>query len=333
MALELLSGPNVVTNVATGVPVPGQSDARVQWIDPRGLFYERPDVLLGRVLIQMDGAAYVQGYGYGNQPGYYDPALVVVGGSTGNADAGERTYGVVQELVSEACPVYVWDRVALVEAQLLRDDAPPLGTRGLIVLPDRFIRLSGTRVQSTVGFGTAWADECQLPFTGAAGQRNAFYSSWADAPSQVWISNRQGDLILYDLVARATVGDQQRTGVANVGLFYSRKHRVFVSLHYDSETTQLSTRVWASTPVPASLAVPVAASAVGQGASVALSTQLLGASGEPCADEVVGWSVVSGDAALLRATSKTDASGTAHNTLLVAQDASGDVQVDVEAQV
>ncbi len=332
MALELLSGPNVVVNRATGQTVVASAGGRVLWLDPRGMFYERTEILLGRALIQMDGSLYIQGHGQSTAPGSFEPALVVRGGSLNDPSIGERTYGAVEVTLDTAARAWAWDPVALVESELLTSNAPAQSGAGLMVLPDRFIKLTGIRVQNSAGFGVPWSDEATLPFTGTPGMRNAFYVSWSDAPNEIWISNRLGQLARYDLDNRVVVGSVVETAVENVGLFYSRKHKVFVSLHFSSVESQISTRVWANTSRPVSLSAPTLTGSLNAGRSVPVQTRLLGAHSDPVADEVVAWSVT-GDAALLQPSSKTDADGYARNTLLVAMDATGSVDVDVEAQV
>lgn len=332
MALELLSGPNVVYNPDTGAELVVQSSAPdAIWVDPRGIVMDVVNV--GRVVVQMDGAAYVSGQQrrLDTQLFQVDRALVVRGGSSGNPYAGERAVGSFEATLSTAARVWAFNKITLVEDDEQTDNAPPLGNsgRGLVYLPDRFLRTTGSRFQASSGFGVAYADESASLLPSG---NTIYFLSWAAEPTEIWCASRTGMLVRYSTVTKTAVGSVLVTGVENRGLWYSRKHGVFVGLYIDTDTDRAYTRVWAQTAVPVSLAAPTAGAAVTQGASVTLTTRLLGAASEPVPDEIVGWSVT-GDATLLRQTSRTDAEGYATNTLLVALDASGDVEVDVEAQV
>lgn len=171
--------------------------------------------------------------------------------------------------------------------------------------------------------GASWIQEATLPIV------RGTYLSWSDDPDEVWIANQEGDAVRYNWVVRAAVGSVVRTHVANFGMFYWRKHGVFVSIH--SEAGIRRTRVWATTPRPHSLMQTVLPAPTA-GRVSRIATRVVGSDGEPCAGEVVRWTVPDGYQ-LVPLSPVTNVDGYAFADLIVPMGATGTAEVSAEAVV
>lgn len=161
-----------------------------------------------------------------------------------------------------------------------------------------------SRLHTETGAGTI---ECTLPVMNFGGVGPSF--SPGPAAGTVFIAARDG-AVLYDHVNREVVSWHRKLGFsANLPPVYSPALGVWIVVGTEfSPAAHDTISVYADEPVPTSLSVPVALAPVGQGSSVEYRSQLLGASGEPCAGVLVDWSCTSPGVVQI-AQSTTDANG------------------------
>jgi hypothetical protein len=327
MALEQLGQTFDVVDPRTGDAISVSSMAGdTCFIEPRGILYTTS---AGRWLIQYDGAAYLVGHGRLLYSSASEPAMMTVGGSTGDALLGRLAYGEVG-VPTASGNLSLWERdpITLVGTTTIAIPTIPWtghnGGRGMLFLPDRAIRPNGAYVWEWDAGSSAWVVETALAIS------DVRYASWAGA-GRVWFANRTGEAVLYDYVAREVVRTV-RTGVACYGLYYWRKHGIFVSLHATgSGPYALQTRVWADSTAPTSVSAPTLSAAATAGRQYTVTARVTGASGEPCEGEVVGWTATQGT--LGNTSSVTDDDGYATTTIVLPADASGSFDIDAEVHV
>jgi hypothetical protein len=315
MACELLSGPHTVVDLATGSNLTGLSQFKVLWLDPVGLLALASPT--GDTLVQMDGTAAVFSTTINNM--YWGLAVV----------DGRPWYSVLLGTGSGSVGTNEWalNRVTHVYDTLLSATAPGDQLGPYAHVEDRYLIASGATVRYTANAADSWHVEATL-----TGFSNGAWFSWAREKGHVWIGGSTGKVVRYNYITKAasspvyTIG-----GTGIIGLFYSAKHDVFVSVHSGSGVFQM--RVWARTPVPASLSVPTSSPGVAAGRAVTLTTRAMGADSDPCPDEVITWSLT-GEGELEVEHSRTDVDGYATNRLVLPVDAAGpNVQVDVALEV
>jgi hypothetical protein len=319
MALELLSGPHELIDLATGDTFNGEpayplSSEDIQWVDPWGFMIVGPDGY--RYVVQMDGSTCR--YGQGGGLGVRWLGLSIIGADPDSPSAGERWcseyYGGVEYAVTHITKI--------------RDDANIISSDVAFLarahVHDRFLRLSSNHIQYMTGSAGSWVTETNV--TGFSGTYETF--SWAREGNEIWCgSGGSGQIFRYNFETKMVTSPVYTIGMPCRCLSYSAKHDVFVSLHNTYAPHQ--TRVWARTPSPASVSAPTASPAVKAGLVSTLRCRVLGDAGEPCADEVVAWSVT-GDGVLSAAATATDEDGYAEVQLAVPLAATADAQVDVE---
>lgn len=217
-----------------------------------------------------------------------------------------------------------------IEAQLIEGGTPVrwtrLGDRYLTALANSF----GVRVQSApLGTTSDSAFTTEHTFTGRANLSGRGYISDAGG-GRVYAAYPNGDIYLYDHVHQAQVGRWQSIDLTNKGIWYSRRHNIFVSLH-NVASGQDQVRVWANETRPASLSAPAALSPVQKGSVSAIRVQCLGSAGEPVPELPVGWSLTAGSGVLDGTQSLTDADGYAQIDYIAPADATG--SATIQAQV
>jgi hypothetical protein len=95
----------------------------------------------------------------------------------------------------------------------------------------------------------------------------------------------------------------------NIAAWYSPSLGVYVVLTGTALVPTVS--IYADVPQPYALSNPVPASALTVGRVTSVSVTLTGQQGEPCPDELIEWTLVSGDGSLDSIQSTTDTNGTA----------------------
>jgi hypothetical protein len=93
----------------------------------------------------------------------------------------------------------------------------------------------------------------------------------------------------------------------NKGAWYSKRLGAFVVLLPDN-----SISIYATTPKPASLSNPTDVSGFASGQISSVRVRLLGSNSEPCAGELVDWSITAGGGAMLDEQTTTNATGYAY---------------------
>lgn len=317
MALELLSGPHLVTDLATEAAFDtGHSLLRYrnQWVDPFGLIVLGADQL--RHVFQMDGSACTYGEVYGI--GSRNLSLALLGADPSNPSVGEKWYsesfGFDESALTRITKVPDRDNV-------VSSDLPSMARAHV---HDRFLRTSVTHVQFALGASGGYTTEATVAgFNATTG--DGF--SWAREANEIWCADGHGMVFRYNYATKEVTSPVYSIGMTCLNLFYSAKHDVFISLHNADSPHYM--RVWARTPLPASISAPTATPAIKAGLVSTLRCRVLGDAGEACPDEVVAWSLT-GDGILIADTSTTDENGYAEAQIVMPLDASGDVQVDVE---
>lgn len=321
MALEHLSGPHVVLDNATDVAVENLSQFRILWVDPVGFLVVSPFL---QYFVQMDASAFPFAQAINNR----SYGLAMLHSSPVAPSVGQPWYSTMQFNGSGTTPASEWalDRTAHIAGALLSSTAPGDVSGNYAHVHDRFIKPVGGVVQQTDNAADTWTTEATL--TGFA---NGAFLSWARQRGRVWIGSTDGRLVLYDYVDKAAASPVYQIGIPAMGLFYSAKHDVFVSMH--SNGLQFETNVWARTALPTSISAPTASPAVSAGHASALSTRVLGAHSDACVNEAVAWTLT-GEGELDAATTLTDEDGYATNRLVLPVDAAGpNVQVGVEVLI
>lgn len=193
---------------------------------------------------------------------------------------------------------------------VLSASGPQVGTAGYYYVgmrcSDRLLQAfkasSELRISSApADLSSPWVVEATIPLTGSSG---ACAWSKTSNPNQFYVISVGGSGALYDVAARAFVAGSEVYMPANAAAWYSPLLDVFI-WHSTSQTVA----VYASSPKPATLSNPVAVGAFVRGHINTVRVRLLGSNSEPCADELVDWSMTAGDGDLLTPQSTTDANG------------------------
>lgn len=316
MALEQIAGPFPVLDRITGSAPSDLAPGGATWIDGRGLAIRA--TVGGQFVwgtIQMDGAF----YGAWNRAIYYKYGLALTGEA---ADPAMRrrwhmlywTYGIG--------PYTDWtvDPVSLFAGATHAEFENPPGTSSAR-LHDRYLTAFYGYVRASQN-GLNWTAEAPIPIDSYPN-----FLSWGAAHSEIIIGDTAGNACRYDWLSKAAVGPVAQIGMACLGLWYSARHRVYISLHGTSGAYEL--RIWAETPRPASISAPQAEPAPQPGRRSKITARVLGAHGEPCAGEVVAWTLT-GPGTLALAATETDAAGWAATYYDAPLAATGDAQIGAE---
>lgn len=303
MALELLYGPANIKVGGTDVV----AAAGFTWMQGLGLLAVLdPGAAYGFYAVQMDGTA------EGPRSSYNGSGFGSVLNLSGK-----------QLAVSTTTHLYNFDYLAG------RPDATSFLTGTAcqditVITPDRYLGFfdngSGVQAQATTD-GTIYTAE--YTFTGPS-PGTLVNVSRSRSPTEVCLTFSSGQMRFYDTTLKAQVGDTLFIGEAPDGCWYVPKFDIFV------EVKSLQIKILADVTAPYSLSNPVATPTVEAGVASSLSVQLLGAQSEPCVDELINWSIASGEGSLAVSQSATDLTGTALNTLVIPVGSTGTVTVDAE---
>ncbi len=312
MALEHLAGPFTITNRLTDAPVGNSVSGAPIWVDGRGLLL--PISSEGVYLVQLDGAAYP----VATESNDYGLALV---GTDSTPQTRPRWYGLSDSLGTYG----EWDidAVTLFKTERVGNSYVALG-RNYARLHDRYVYPLAGRVYwrpldlSASGVIEASADNLT----------HAVSLSWA-AGSELVVGSSDGLVAHYDWIKKSFVGALRTIGMTCLGLWWSAKHGVYVSLHNDGAT--LTLRVWAATVQPAVVGTPTPDAPLSAGHRTRILARVLGANADPCAGEVVAWSLA-GLGTLSPLASRTDTSGYAE-TWYDAPLSSGGADIQISAEV
>ncbi len=312
MALESLAGPFTIINRLTEAPVGEILAGAPIWVDGRGLLL--PISSEGVYLVQLDGAAYP----VATESNDYGLALV---GSGGAPSTRSRGYGLSDSLGSYG----EWDidAVTLFKTNRVGGSYVTLG-RNYARLHDRYVYPLAGRI---------YARPLDLSVSGVieASVDNLTHGaslSWA-AGNEFVVGSSDGLVARYDWIKKAFVGEMHTIGMASLGLWWSAKHGVYVSLH-DAGAT-LALRVWAATVRPAVVGTPTPEAPLAAGRRTRIRATVLGAHADACAGEVVAWSLA-GPGTLAPLASYTDDEGVAE-TWYDAPLSSGAEDIQISAEV
>lgn len=317
MSLELLSGPHPVVDYATGVAFTSISQFDVNWIDPVGFHVNGS---FNRHFVQMDGMA----FDFATDTNNRRCGLTLLNASAAAPLVGDPWYSELVFNGSSTTPASEWalDRITHVAGALLTTTGPGEVLANYAHLHDRFIRPVGGSVQYTVDAADTWHTEASI-----AGFDDGHFMSWSRERGRVWLGGTDGSIVLYDYLSHVAASPVYQIGLSCRALHYSAKHDVFVSIHQVGLTCE--TRVWARTPLPASLSAPTASPVVAAGHASTLTVRVLGSNSEACPNEVVAWALT-GEGSLDMAVTATDEDGYATNRLVLPVGAAGpSVQIDV----
>jgi len=312
MAFECLAGPFTILNRLTETPVGNSVSGAPIWVDGRGLLL--PITNEGVTLVQMDGAAYP----VASETNDYGLALI----GTGSAPLMRpRGYGL-----SDALGTYgEWDIDAVTLFKTARVGASYVYPgRNYARLHDRYVYPLADRIYwRPLDLSASGVIEASLD-----NLTHAVSLSWV-AGSELVVGSSDGLIARYDWLAKTFVGPLHTIGMTCRGLWWSARHGVYVSLH-DAGTT-LALRIWAATVLPAVVGTPTPETALTAGRRTRLRVRVLGAHADPCAGEVVAWSLT-GPGTLSPVASVTDDEGVAE-TGFDAPLSSGAEEIQIRAEV
>lgn len=312
MALEHLAGPFTILNRLTETPVGNSISGAPIWVDGRGLLV--PITNEGVMLVQMDGAAYP----VASETNDYGLALV---GTDSAPLTRPRWYGLSDTLGTYG----EWDvdTVTLFKTTQVGDSYVTLG-RNYARLHDRYVYpLAGRIYARPLDLSASGTIEASVD-----NLTHGVSLSWA-AGNEIVVGSSDGLVARYDWLTKTFVGPLHTIGMTCRGLWWSARHGVYVSLH-DAGTT-LVLRVWAATVLPAVVGQPTPDAPLTAGHHTRLRVRVLGAHADPCAGEVVAWSL-SGPGTLSPVASVTDDQGVAE-TGYDAPLSSGAEEIQIRAEV
>lgn len=312
MALEPLAGPFTITNRLTDAPIGDILAGAPIWVDGRGLLL--PISSEGVYLVQLDGAAYP----VATESNDYGLALV---GSGSAPSTQPRWYGL-----SDSLGVYgEWDidAVTLFKTARVGDSYVALG-RNYARLHDRYVYpLAGRIYVRPLDLSAPGTIEASVDTL-----THGVSLSWS-AGNEFVIGSSDGLVARYDWITKTFVGELRTIGMACLGLWWSAKHGVYVSLHNDGAT--LTLRVWAATVRPAVVGTPTPDAPLSAGHRTRIRATVFGAHTDPCAGEVVAWSLT-GPGTLAPLASYTNDDGVAE-TWYDAPLSSGAEELQISAEV
>ena len=123
-----------------------------------------------------------------------------------------------------------------------------------------------------------------------------------------WIAKNDGRIFKYDLEAKAEIEFVRTINMACIGLWYSVKYDIFISLHDNGDNTT-SIRVWANEVAAYAISAPVALDPIVSGQISRIQVQVTGEHGEPIEGQLVDWSILSGAGQLVSTQSAADMDG------------------------
>ena len=291
MALEPLAGPFTIINRLTEAPVGKTIAGAPIWIDGRGLLL--PISSEGVYLVQMDGAAYP----VATESNDYGLALI---GSGSTPSTRSRWYGLSDSLGTYG----EWDidAVTLFKTGRVGGSYVVLG-RNYARLHDRYVYpLAGRIYVRPLDLSASGIIEASVDTL-----THAVSLSWATG-NELVVGSSDGLVARYDWIKKTFVGEIRTIGMTCLGLWWSAKHGVYVSLH--NTGTTLALRVWAATVQPAVVGTPTSDETLTAGHRTRIRARIRGAHADPCAGEVVAWSLT-GPGRLAPLASRTNDEGVA----------------------
>jgi hypothetical protein len=198
---------------------------------------------------------------------------------------------------------------------------------GFARLTDRFIQTTGGVVRARPLTGGSAAFEYTL--TGGGASKGTGHISDAGG-GVVAIGFENGDCFFYDWVNQAQVGRWKSIGLANKGLWYSRRLGIWIAVH-SVTSSNWTISVWNDETRPAAVSVPAALSTVQKGRVSPIRVQIIGAQGEPVSELPVDWTLPTpGGGSLSAIQSLTDDDGYAIVDFIAPANATGSMTVQAE---
>ena len=133
-------------------------------------------------------------------------------------------------------------------------------------------------------------------------------------PGVICLIYPSGGVLFYDVTAQTQVFPETWTpwiGVNDMAWFSVRLN-IYISFLYTNLGADGTLTVWANSVRPDTIAAPVAVTALGLGKVSQVKTRVLGTKSEPCRNELIAWSILSGNGALSATQSATDKDGYAY---------------------
>jgi hypothetical protein len=195
-------------------------------------------------------------------------------------------------------------RTAIFQDQLIAHSAGIFRNTGGVAVRalDRLIAIRGSDVIKAAIDGSDGGFVSEAALSGPGGSSKV---SRTNKPNVVCIIYDSGDVLFYDVAAKAEVIPAWRPHIgSNVAAWYSVRFDIYIALVDVSGVKSIS--VYANEVAPATLSNPVGTLTKGRVSTV--RSRLLGSNSEPCAGELIAWSMT-GDGALTATQSKTDADG------------------------
>lgn len=246
-------------------------------------------------VVQLDGTACNRSNGYSNFLIY---------------DLDPSNYG---ELLARQHPfnnhLSTWDKFACVVKDELLFQGGVVGfSNHQIRLADRFLMATHHPISRVkwhpLGVPVvSFEDEAVLTNAGTGSIPPAW--SMTRNPNILAIAYRDGAIVYYDHVNKV-----QMPGVANIGTnkgaWYSPRHNIWIKINSANQLV-----IHAATPRPSAMTAPSGSAAL-RGRTTTFSVTVTGDAGEPCPDELISWSLLSGAIGQLKATqSRTNQNGQA----------------------
>lgn len=296
--LELLAGPYDITDSDSNLITTGTFDRRVYYDDDIGIVLAQAGVTGSSTtywetyVVQLDGAAYTRG----DVPGIIMPDLYR-NNELGLMIAVVETGGI---------GYYTYNKKSLTINDLI------IGGVGLLTrskiqarMVDRFLYATATKVYYLpLDLSTSEVQEAVLTGTGSF----AGYSytspviSRTKDPDVIALAYQNGVVVYYNHVTKTQLSKIDYIG-ANSYAFYSVKMDIWVRVYVDQ------VYIHASKPQPYAIATPTGSTPT-RGKVLTYTTRVTGSNGEPCAGELVKWSLGVGSVGdLLAEFSTTDEDG------------------------
>lgn len=166
----------------------------------------------------------------------------------------------------------------------------------------------------------------EASISGIEGASGGTTFSRTNLPYIVWIITNGGTAIQYNLTTKTFLPETICYLPAHRAAWYSPRFNVFIVLFNDATLS-----VYAAAPLPDTLANPTAVPSLTRAQVNTVRTRLLGSNSEPCAGELVTWSLTAGSGELLTAQSTTDSNGYATAQYLAPM--TGGTNPTIQAQV
>ena len=321
MALEQLAGPFAVTDALSGAALT-QIYGLGGWLDGYGLLLRGtfPPAYGGSMVwgvMTLDGAFFP--LVHSNRVSY---GLALIGDA---ADPTTRTHwACVQQTYGGFNGEWDLDRHTFFYGAASGFTSTAMANNyNFVRLHDRYLVAYHGAVRAHLDGAASLTTEKALPFDSYPN-----FFSWGDRPSEVVIGGSDGSVCTYDWVSQSIVaGSAGNIGLGANGVFYSAAAGVYLSLHDNGAS--IDARVWAKTIRPASVSTPTYLPVPTAGIRSTVTARVLGSFAEPCAGEVVAWSL-NGPGSLALGATTTDAAGYASTYYDAPLDSTGAATITAE---